>query len=100
MRDRTGNGLAQRSTDANGRADGPKGEIKATRAPREIGDDENRDYAENASADSIQDLNRDQRHRVVSERIQYGANRQNSECDEQQRLSTPCPGFPSRPGSE
>jgi hypothetical protein len=60
---------------------------------REVGDHEDRDNAEYSRRHTIQDLDRDQRTRVVGERVENGANRQRSECDEQERLSTPRPRF-------
>ena len=78
----------------------PQGGIKAARALREVGDHKDRDNAEYAGRHSIQDLDRDQLTRVVGEGGENSANRQDSECDEQQRLSTPCPRLPPPPGSQ
>ena len=89
MHDGTGNDLAERSANADRRADGPEGEIKAARALGEVGDHQDRDNAEYSRPHAIQNLDRDQRTRAVGKRVENGAYRQDSECDEQQRLSAP-----------
>ena len=61
MHDGAGDDLAERSANADRRADGPEGEIKAATTLREVGDHENRDHAEYSRPDTIQDLDRDQR---------------------------------------
>ena len=100
MYDGTGNDLAERSANANRRTDGPEGEIKAARTLREVGDHEDRDHTEYSRRHTVQDLDRDQRDRVVGEGVKHGPNGQGSEREEQQWLSTPRPRFPPRPGSE
>jgi hypothetical protein len=98
MHDGTGNDLAERGTSADRRADGPEGEIKATRAPREVGNHQDRDHAKDSRPHAIQDLDCDQRARVGGEGVENGANRQDPERQEQQRLSAPGPRFSARPG--
>ena len=88
MHDGTGDDLAEQSANADRRADGPQGEIKAARALRQVGDHEDRDNAKYSRPHTIQDLDCHQRARVDGERIENGPNRQHSEGDEQQRLAS------------
>ena len=60
MHDGTGDDLAERSANADRRADGSEREIKAATTLREVGDHENRDHAEYFRRHTIQDLDRDQ----------------------------------------
>ena len=53
----------------------------------EVGDDEDRDNAEDCRRHAIEDLDGDQFTGAVSESVENRAKRQDSECDEQQRLS-------------
>ncbi len=54
MHDGTSNDLAERSADADRGADGPEGEIKAARAPREVGNHQDRDNAKDSRPHAIQ----------------------------------------------
>jgi hypothetical protein len=56
MHDGTGDDLTERSANADRRADGPEGEIKAARTLREIGNHEDRDNAKYSGPHTIQYL--------------------------------------------
>jgi hypothetical protein len=98
MHDGNGNDLAEGSANADRRADGPESKIKAARTLRQVSDHENRDNAEYSRRHTIQDLDCHQCDGVGRESVENGANRQDSEGDEQQRLPhrrRPC--FPRHP---
>src|ERR1022692_1600744 len=80
----TGDYLAERCANADRRANGAKGEIKAARALREVGDHEDRDNAEYSRPHAIQDLDRDQFTSVARERVENRSEEHTSE------LQSPC----------
>jgi hypothetical protein len=52
--------VTERGANADGRADRAERDIEAPRAPREIGDHEDCDDAEDSSAHTVEDLDRDE----------------------------------------
>src|SRR5476649_138518 len=100
MHDGARDRLAEGSANADRRADSPKSKIETARALREIGNYEHRDNAKYSGANSVEHLDRDERNRIAGKRIEYGPNRQHSECDEQERLSAPRPRLPAGPGRD
>jgi hypothetical protein len=55
----------------------------------EVGDYEDRNYAEYCCSHTIQNLDRDQRDGIAGQRVENSAKEQCAEGDEQQRLSAP-----------
>lgn len=88
---------AQRSTDSGCCSDEALGEIKATGAIRQVGNDECRHHANRCSADTIQQLKGKEQRRIGDQSEQQRTDRQCAQSDEEKRPSAPVVRLSSDP---
>jgi hypothetical protein len=81
VHDSASDDLAQGRADTDRRADRSQREIESARAPRQIGDHEDRHYTKDACPYAVRDLNGNEQYRVGCERVKNPTNRQYAESD-------------------
>ena len=85
--DEARDGIAERGANAPSRSRGPERQIVVAGSLGQIGDDDGKQSAEQAGADAIEQLDRDEVVRIVPERIKQRADRKDGESDKKKRFA-------------
>jgi hypothetical protein len=83
---------AYRCADSHRGRDSALGQIESAAAAHDVGDDQRRQRPVDSRPDSVEQLDADEPERIVRQRIEGRANRQDGEGDEKDRPAPPCVG--------